>query len=71
MHLNYGMQAWYRDHGIEPCCGICVHFEGTPVDVEAGIRVCGRPDSKRERLVTAADVCYAPERAPGADPPEA
>jgi hypothetical protein len=63
IRLNYGMQAWYRLHGIEPRCGICEHFCDTPVDVDRNLRIC----RKRGHLVGPADVCFSPERAAGAD----
>lgn len=66
MRLNYGMQQWYRDHGIEPCCGMCRYFGDAPARPDSSVRVCARVGGK-ERLVDERDVCYAPERAPGAD----
>lgn len=63
LRLNYGMQAFYRAHGIEPCCGICRHFQGTPVNVDLGIRFCW----KQNKDVEDGGVCYSPERAPGSD----
>ena len=63
IRLNYGMQQWYRDRGIEPCCGIRVHFTQTPVNLVTGGRICGL----RGVYVEPREVCYSPLRAPGAD----
>lgn len=61
--VNYGMQAFYRAHGIEPCCGICQHFQGTPENLDSEYRFCW----KQNKSTRDGDVCYSPERAPGAD----
>lgn len=63
LRVNYGMQAFYRDHGIEPCCGMCRHFQVTPERAESDTRFC----HKQNKIVEDAQVCFAPERAPGAD----
>lgn len=63
LRVNYGMQAFYRAHGIEPCCGMCSHFQVTPYNVEAGYRFC----EKQGKYVQDHNICYAPQRAPGAD----
>lgn len=63
LRVNYGEQAFYRDHGIEPRCGICQHFDGELVDVDRLERVC----SKTALRCRPEDVCYSPSRAPGAD----
>jgi hypothetical protein len=63
LRVNYGMQAFYREHGIEPRCGICRHFDGELVDVSRDERIC----AKTARACRPGDVCYSPEREPGAD----
>lgn len=61
LRVNYGMQAFYRAHGIEACCGICRHFQVTPEP--SGRRFCHRT----QRYVEDHNVCLAPDRAPGSD----
>lgn len=63
LRVNYGMQQFYRDNGIEPCCGMCRHFQVTPVNVETGGRICRVID----KHVIETDCCLAPERAPGSE----
>jgi hypothetical protein len=61
LRVNYGMQRFYRDNGIEPCCGICRHFQVTPEG--SGYRFCERT----QRYVEDNSVCLAPDRAPGSE----
>lgn len=63
LRLNYGMQRFYRDNGIEPCCGICRHFLGAAENLDTGYRFC----PKQNQYTRDADVCYSPERAPGSE----
>jgi len=63
LRVNYGMQAFYRAHGIEPRCGICQHFEGELLHPLGEARLC----TKNARACEPGDICHAPERAPGAD----
>lgn len=59
MHVSYGVQGFYRQHGTEPSCSICVHYQAT---VHENGR-CGR----RDVWVSPRDCCIRFERAAGAD----
>lgn len=62
MHVSYGIQGFYRQYGIEPCCGICVHFVGTEHEK-------GRCE-KKQQWMSPRDCCLVFERAAGADDAE-
>lgn len=57
MHVSYGVQGFYREHGIEPHCHICEHFR----DNESGW--C----DKHKYGVSPKGCCQVFERAVGAD----
>lgn len=63
LRVNFGPQAFYREHGIEPCCGMCVHFQGELIHPQGEDRIC----LKHAKSCSPGDVCYSPERSPGAD----
>lgn len=62
LRTNYGPQQFYRNNGIEPCCGMCRYFQVTP-SIDSDYRFC----PKQDKYTRDGDVCYSVERAPGAD----
>ena len=63
LRVNYGVQTFYRDVGVEPCCGLCRRFQVAPAYLDTGIRFC----VKQGKFVKDDQVCFSPERAPKAD----